>query len=594
MTNIQELSKKIDQTQWDSTDKIIWEKLFPESNDYKLIQENTFELGLVLGGTVSAGAYTAGVLDYLIEALDSWELAKKQDCKAPDWKILIKAISGTSGGGVLATTLGKALSWEFPHVSSTTKVAQPLNPFYHVWVESLDINDFLSTTDLEIKGGIKSLLNSDCRYKAGKYVASFPPTPLVEKHRDYVTDPLPVFLTLTNLKGIPYKVDWGTNMSQSYVSHIDYARFAIFTKNGNSTLREDEFGVSFQPLNGYLKWDDVAKFALGTSAFPVGLPLETLSRPISHYLYRPIIISGDNTQINQTKIVPPNIDWEYLKNKDNNDIDLTYHFVAADGGIINNEPIELCRRELAGILGRNPRAGNVAKRALILVDPFFDSPKLGGESFSNILSGFGDVFNGLKDQARYDSQDLILAGDVNCYSRFMITAKRGNILGGKAIATASLGAFGGFLCKEYREHDYFLGRKNCKEFLSNVENLWFPETNSLFAGWTNNNPDLANKLKQRNSQGEYCLPLIPLYGSALNEQTVPAFPKNAFVPDNTAFQSLLEARVDRLLEKAKDELTSGFISQTFVQIGLDFGGKSKLIEAINIQIKKGLKNWDLI
>lgn len=30
---------------------------------------NTYELAPVLGGTVSSGAYTAGVLDFLIEAL---------------------------------------------------------------------------------------------------------------------------------------------------------------------------------------------------------------------------------------------------------------------------------------------------------------------------------------------------------------------------------------------------------------------------------------------------------------------------------------------------------------------------------------------
>jgi predicted patatin/cPLA2 family phospholipase len=31
----------------------------------------TFELGLVLGGTVSAGAYTAGALDFLLQALEA-------------------------------------------------------------------------------------------------------------------------------------------------------------------------------------------------------------------------------------------------------------------------------------------------------------------------------------------------------------------------------------------------------------------------------------------------------------------------------------------------------------------------------------------
>jgi hypothetical protein len=41
----------------------------------------TFELGLVMAGAISAGAYSAGVLDFLFEALDAYEEAKGQ----PGW-----------------------------------------------------------------------------------------------------------------------------------------------------------------------------------------------------------------------------------------------------------------------------------------------------------------------------------------------------------------------------------------------------------------------------------------------------------------------------------------------------------------------------
>ena len=34
------------------------------------MEDKTFHLGLCLAGAVSAGAYTAGVVDYLFEALD--------------------------------------------------------------------------------------------------------------------------------------------------------------------------------------------------------------------------------------------------------------------------------------------------------------------------------------------------------------------------------------------------------------------------------------------------------------------------------------------------------------------------------------------
>ena len=34
-----------------------------------------FQIGLAMSGAVSAGAYTAGVFDFLIQALDEWEKA---------------------------------------------------------------------------------------------------------------------------------------------------------------------------------------------------------------------------------------------------------------------------------------------------------------------------------------------------------------------------------------------------------------------------------------------------------------------------------------------------------------------------------------
>ena len=87
-----------------------WDKLFPAERP--LPADGVFELGLVLGGTVSAGAYTAGVVDFLIEALDSWQAAKTahpQDPSVPFWDARIQAVTGTSGGGVIAALLGRSL-----------------------------------------------------------------------------------------------------------------------------------------------------------------------------------------------------------------------------------------------------------------------------------------------------------------------------------------------------------------------------------------------------------------------------------------------------------------------------------------------------
>jgi hypothetical protein len=42
----------------------------------KWTDKKTFHLGINMAGAVSAGAYTAGVLDFLMEALEQWYLAK--------------------------------------------------------------------------------------------------------------------------------------------------------------------------------------------------------------------------------------------------------------------------------------------------------------------------------------------------------------------------------------------------------------------------------------------------------------------------------------------------------------------------------------
>ena len=66
-------------------------------------RDKTFHLGLCMAGSISAGAYTAGVIDYLFEALNNWEVKKnKGDASVPDHDVLIDVFGGSSGGGITA------------------------------------------------------------------------------------------------------------------------------------------------------------------------------------------------------------------------------------------------------------------------------------------------------------------------------------------------------------------------------------------------------------------------------------------------------------------------------------------------------------
>lgn len=241
-----------------------WDAMFPK--EVPLPKDGIFELGLVMGGTVSAGAYTAGVIDFLIEALDTWEAQRKanpDDTSIPSWAVQIKAVAGTSGGGVIGAILARALSFKFPPVRKS-ETSDPniymQNPLYRIWVEELDIFSMLDTGDLAKGSNLYSVLNPKsldlskgliCNYEA-KFSHEF-------LKRDYVASPLPVFLTLTNLRGIPYSLDMGGELGQSYVDHADYVRLTVFTQGGNSPLHDNEFGVSSNPgKTGFIGWGDVA------------------------------------------------------------------------------------------------------------------------------------------------------------------------------------------------------------------------------------------------------------------------------------------------------------------------------------------------
>ena len=130
-----------------------------------------FEIGLALTGTVSAGAYTGGVIDFIIEALEQWELEKTKyraeygDEDHSQWNVpwhdvLVKGISGASGGGVTCGLILNSIGKQIDPVRSPTKGTVANNDFYNSWVNMLGIDQLLQTTDLTGKQ-IKSVFNGD-------------------------------------------------------------------------------------------------------------------------------------------------------------------------------------------------------------------------------------------------------------------------------------------------------------------------------------------------------------------------------------------------------------------------------------------------
>jgi hypothetical protein len=287
--------------------------------------------------------------------------------------------------------------------------------------------------------------------------------------------------------------------------------------------------------------------ARGTAAFPVGFPPRPLVRPTSQYRYRvvplaPFASAAAGAEPRYAVLRP---DWDALVSA-GGDVPDDYHFLAVDGGATDNEPIELARTALCGLLGSNPRDPTKATRAVLLIDPFAGRTTLGPDGPSSFLGILSGVANAFFQQTRYDSRDLMLAANDQVFSRFMLTPQLGATLGDKALASAGVGAFIGFACADFMRYDYLLGRKNCQDFLRTTFVL--AENNPVFDGcWT---PDQKAALAKRARPG--FLPIIPLMSSAAIDETLDPWPKGKLDPER--YREAIERRFRAIFET---ELSGG-------------------------------------
>jgi hypothetical protein len=188
---------------------------------------------------------------------------------------------------------------------------------------------------------------------------------------------------------------------------------------------------------------------------------------------------------------------------------------------MDNEPLELARRELAGEDGFNPREAANAHRATVMIDPFPSgekNPFTTSEKLEkyDIIKIFTSLFGSLKSQTRFKPDELMLANSGQAYSRFLIAPTRSipneEENAKYPIASGFLGGFGGFFSKKFRKHDFQLGRRNCQRFLQ--KHFAIPaekaQQNDVFAD-TNYKSFLFERDKKQH------IPIIPLVGTAKKE-----------------------------------------------------------------------------
>ncbi|MEN3976261.1 patatin-like phospholipase family protein [Emcibacter sp. SYSU 3D8] len=552
----------------------------------------TFELGLVMAGAVSAGAYTAGVLDFLFEALGEWEAAKLAALNGgpavPDHKVVIRASSGASAGGIASALVAMVpFTGHTPVRSPQDKAAMEKNLFYKCWVTDIDLADMLGTKDISKDGQVYSLLDGTSLdivaanlAKATRKAIGGPDVP----KPGWIANPLQLYLSIANLRGVPYLIQMVAAdpvRGHRVLTHGDYAHFAV---SGTGNGKPEAIPVAASPVNfpgtqgsSQDGWERLLEAALSTSAFPVGLPARRFRN--SRQLYdakiwaRPGGAPDDGT--------PPTVSPDMKPAE----LEPVYDFWTVDGGVVNNEPLEFARIALSGAPDeRNPRDPVSADRALLMIDPFPDDEgrahEMGfaGEKpdmFSTALNLLGTM----KRQARFRPDEIMLALHENVYSRFLIAPTRGRIPEGQThIASAGLGGFAGFLNESLRSHDFFLGRRNCQQFLRT--HLAIHKDNPIVHRWTDafetaGNLTAFRSLTKPMPNGPWVadqdfVQLIPLVGTAAEECKAPAWPRLDYKRD-------VEAKLKSKIANRAGKVSSGTVKGLLKNLGMGEGAIGDLV-----------------
>lgn len=434
-------------------------------------EEKTFHIGIAMAGAVSAGAYTGGVIDYLLQTLDSWEKAKANnraieaefgrdeskgyDPTLPMHDVVIDVIGGASAGGITAALTALTLMEGF-HAARPEKP----NKLYDSWVNLNDQNgtstleQMFSLQDLLLSpGGVPSLLNSDPIEQISKRALA------LKGQRElpsYISPNLEVILTLTSLRGIPLHVNFfdivKTEAQKRGIDPLKPAHTMKLHKGvAHFRMHADESApdhvLPLDPANEEHR-QALIESAIASGAFPLGL--------------RPRLIKGTSLKyINGMIKRMFRLEGEergYFELGTRSD---PFDFIAIDGGTINNEPFG----EIIAVLEEKckPKGEDYA---IIMIDPFpnfeEDNEAPAYDKLPPMAGLVPGIIGAIRGQAMMKENEVV-RGFSNDFTRRMIFPKRGQ--DPYPISCGALDGFSGFFKREFREHDFQLGRKNCQSFL---------------------------------------------------------------------------------------------------------------------------------
>jgi Patatin-like phospholipase len=576
-------------------------------------QGDTFEIGFALSGAISAGAYTAGVLDYFFQALNAWEKARGGE-GVPEHRVNLQVIAGASAGaitgalGVVAlargmrpqklTDLEKRNTYLVAAGMPTQDLRCVLPSLYETWVTRPRLVDpaggidFLSTEDLNSGKGapVVSALNARLLDDIKRHAllptdAAAPPQS--QPPYPYIAANLHVYMTISNLRGIPYTVSFGNSIygMQTHGDRVHYEIRGLGTGASaeNDWLGNDSsqaLGIETLPAPGQqlpADWDRYGTVALASSAFPVGLAPRQLAAPIADYGARSYPIEHGEA------ILKPNFPTAWLSTLGPDG----YVFLNVDGGVVNNNPFDFAQYALMGDRRAEKTGAADADRAVLMVSPFPEPPTFlpDGQPAPELVAVLRALFPALIDQARFKTSELVPAMDPDDHSRFLIAPDR-NIDGLEqryTIACGLLGGFGGFLDEKFRAHDFQLGRRNCQKFLSSTFGL--AADHAIVRGLK-----APDRYQLVGSPAKYAI--VPRLGDALPEVPLPRWPRMSQA-DFQLLMQRIKGRLSKLAPRFVQAQTSSRFFRALGRIGLSLG-QGRVLEYVRLAILSDLVRRDQI
>ncbi len=563
-----------------------------------------------MAGAVSAGAYTAGVMDYLLEALEEWEKRKGQP-GVPTHKVVIPVMGGASAGGMTTIVAASALS------GPVTPVAVPLhkdilkehpeNRFYNTWVDLLGTDMFskmLSTDDIK-NGCVISLLNSEFIDSIANKITAVPAGPS-RQVPSYFEMPLKIFTTLSNLEGFDYNTNFNsTARREKYTMtvHNDYACFGFY----DSDEEKRAIPKGWIPLN--FKNGENAKAAkdaaMATGAFPVGLKSRVLKRDaeaVSNNKWNSDIFK--NTPIPSGEFTTLNVDGGLINNEPFEKVRDLLDDISIDKKLIDYNNAAELKEELTLLNTNYERFVNT----VLMIDPFptkeRDKKASGFELKQDLLSIIGYTFGAMMNQMRVKPENYRAAMLDFDASQFIISPSRhfvdadgkvNDVFGEKAIACGALGGFSGFISKEFRVHDYYLGRFNCEIFLRDyftIPAVSLPENVIFSEGYANTDKE---KFKSTYDDSYQIIPIFtPHPGKGV-------FPMPVFSNGNS-WPLLKEDVIDNFKPQIKSRIQKillNILDLSFVNRALIFAGAKVVLnrmmtDKVLAAMKGSLDHWKLL